>query len=131
MEMTDISERKDIDLIVDIFYHRLLNDEEMRPLFSKVLEQGLDHHLPIIGDFWESILLGNIVYKGNAMEKHLQLHQKTPLLPKHFIRWIDHWQNTIDANFEGPVAKEAKRRAGMIAQLMQYKVQQLENGRFK
>jgi len=119
--MKDISNRQDIEFLVSTFYEQLLIDEVMRPFFADL---DLEHHLPIICDFWESILLGNIVYRSNAMEKHMQLNDRRSLEKKHFISWIDHWQKAIDTHFAGPMAKQAKRRAGMIAQLMEHKVNQ-------
>ncbi|MEM1219646.1 MAG: group III truncated hemoglobin [Bacteroidota bacterium] len=119
--MKDISNRQDIEFLVSTFYEQLLLDELMHPFFE---ELDLDHHLPVICDFWESILLGNIVYRSNAMEKHLQLNESRPIRKEHFISWIDHWQKTVDTHFRGSTAKEAKRRAGMVAKLMEYKINQ-------
>jgi hemoglobin len=41
---------------------------------------------------------------------------------KHFDRWIQHFNTTIDEFFSGPKAEEAKTRAGQIAKTFQFKL---------
>ena len=65
---------------------------------------------PLVYDFWESVLLGNAVYRGNAIEKHIELHQKQKLSSEHFERWLSLWQSTVNSNFEGPTATKAIER---------------------
>jgi hemoglobin len=81
-----------------------------------------DHHIPLITDFWESILLDNPVYKKNAMEVHYRLNKIYPLEKKHFDAWLSLFYSSIDSGFSGPRAVLAKKRAKDIATLMQYKI---------
>ena len=76
-------------------------------------------------DFWESILLGSMTYKGNPMLKHLALNQKAPLENRHFERWLSLWEKTLNTHFKGSKATDALKRATQIAHLMQFKIQQL------
>ncbi|MBR9859413.1 group III truncated hemoglobin [bacterium] len=120
--MKDISERKDIETLVDEFYKKVIPDPEIGYIFTEVEPLDWEKHIPIMYNFWESILLGNPVYKGNPMTKHIQLNKKEPLTAEHFQRWLYLWEETIHANFEGPKADEAVARAKHIAALMRHKI---------
>ena len=52
----DITNRPDIDRLMNAFYSRALTDETIGYIFTDVAKLDLEHHLPIIGDFWESLL---------------------------------------------------------------------------
>jgi hemoglobin len=125
----DIESRADVTQFVDAFYHKLLEDPLVKHFFLEIMEAPLSEHLPIIYDFWESVLfrLGN--YQRNTMEKHLELHQLSPLRKEHFDRWLALFFETIDQLFEGKRAEDAKARARSIAIIMKLKIDQLEKWR--
>lgn len=118
----DLTSRTDIEQLVAKFYKRAIADEEIGHFFTKVIVLDLEHHLPVIVNFWESVLLGNPVYRGNPMIKHLQLDDLSPLEPAHFRRWLALWSATVRENFSGVTADLAIRRATDIARLMEHKV---------
>src|SRR5688500_12980616 len=118
----DITTRDDISLFLRSFYEKVMHDETIGIIFTDVVKMDWDHHIPLIADFWETILLDNPVYKKNAMEVHYQLNEKFPLLPKHFAAWLQIFTETIDSMFEGAITELAKKRAAGIAGLMQFKM---------
>lgn len=120
--MVDIQSRKDIVELVDQFYQQILSDDLIGVFFNEIVKLDVDKHMPIMYDFWETTLLGNITYKGNAMLKHIQLNRMKAIEEKHFARWIHLWENTINNNFEGEKASLAIKRATQIAELMKYKI---------
>ena len=120
--MRDIENRQDIELIVNLFYRKLLIDPVVGHFFTKVIHLSIEVHLPVIVSFWETILLGTISYKGNPMIKHLELNRLSPLARNHFDQWLQLWEETIHENFNGPKSEEAVTRAKAIAELMQYKI---------
>lgn len=122
--MEDIRNRSDIDTLVKTFYSKVLNDDLIGFLFTDVARLNLEHHLPIIADFWEMVLLGSPTYQKNPIPVHLALNSKSPLLPEHFARWLQLWQQTVDELFIGNVAEQAKIRAMSIATVMQTKIWQ-------
>jgi len=77
------------------------------------------HHLPAIGDFWEKVLFNTAVYNGRAMEVHRRLHRREPLTAAHFSRWVQLWDDAVDARHDGPVAELAKAQAARIAVAIQ------------
>ena len=124
----DIQTRADIERFVRKFYDLLLADETLSYIFTDVAKIDLQSHLIRISDFWEGILLNPPAYRRNAMQPHLQLNKKTPLLPKHFERLLTNVETSIDAFFAGDKAHHAKNRARSIAMVMQVKLAQMEHG---
>lgn len=124
----DIIDRKDIDLLVNIFYQKLLKDNSINYIFTDVVKIDIKTHIPVIADFWESILFHTNIYNNNPMKIHIDIHNKTPLLKSHFDTWLSYFNSTIDELFEGQVASQAKERALSIATVMQIKIAQQKVG---
>ena len=119
--MRDIANRQDIDALMVDFYNQAMADEVIGYIFTDVAKLDLDHHLPIIGDFWETMLFrsGNYAKHGrNPLQVHGLLNGKSPLLPEHFERWLEIFTRTVDDSFAGPRADFIKMRASMIANRM-------------
>ena len=126
MVIKDISSRADIQLLVDQFYQRVIADPTIGIIFTEVIPMNWQHHIPLIVDFWETILLDNPLYKNNAMEKHFEVNQKFPLKKEHFEAWLALFNITLNENFAGPVTELAKKRAASIAGLIQFKINLLK-----
>ena len=122
----DITDRADIELLMNTFYGRLLADENINYIFTDVAKIDMKTHMPILADFWESVLLNKNVYHNNAMKIHMELNDKTPLTKTHFDIWLQHFNTTVDELFEGDVALLAKQRAKSVATLMQIKIVQIK-----
>lgn len=120
-EKADIENRIDVKTFVDRFYGNVNVDPLLAPIFAHV---DWSQHLPIMYNFWSSILLGDQSYNGNPLQHHLKL----PIDASHFNRWLDLFTQTIDEHFTGPKAEEAKMRAGAIAGIFLVKINQLKNG---
>ncbi len=118
----DIHSREDIELLVNSFYQKVQQDSLIGYIFTEVAKVNWEHHLPKMYDFWETILLGQKGFKGNPMEVHFKLHQKHPLVEKHFERWKNIFYTTVDENFEGELAEQTKQKASSIADLMFFKI---------
>ena len=118
----DIQNRNDIRTLIDNFYSKVIVDPVIGYFFNDVAKVNWEHHLPIMYDFWESILFQATNYKGNPMIAHVNLHKKSPLSPEHFARWQSLFLATVDEYFQGEVAERAKQRARSIAVMIQVKV---------
>ena len=121
----DITSREDLFLLVKVFYEKLLADNSISYLFTDIAKINLDHHLPVLVDFWDSILFQSDTYRKNAMQPHMVLHQQSPLQKHHFETWLRYFKETVDELFEGEKAFLAKERATSIAAVMQIKISQL------
>ena len=111
----DINHRADVQMLVDRFYDKVKSDPLLGPVFSHV---DWPNHLPIIYDFWSSMLLGDQTYRGNPLQKHLPLAINT----NHFNRWLVLFKETVDEHFDGEKAEEVKMRAQSIAGIFQLKM---------
>lgn len=123
----DIRFREDIAQVVEAFYQSAIQDVEIGYIFTDVAKLNLETHIPVICDFWETVLLGNVIYRGSVVYKHISLHRKSPLLPEHFEKWLSIWRTTVDELFEGDKAEEMKRRAFMMAEMMKHKINYFDN----
>ncbi len=72
----DITDRKDIGVLMNTFYERLLKDDSINYIFTDVAKIDIKTHIPVIADFWESILLNSNVYNNNPMKIHLDLNNR-------------------------------------------------------
>jgi len=126
----DIKTANDINALVHHFYNRALTDSIIGSFFTKAVQLNWEIHIPLICQFWQSILLSTAQYKGRPIDKHIQLHKTMPIKPIHFKQWLKLWQLSIDQLFSGPIAEQAKQRAHQIADLMQFKIQQTDSQNF-
>ena len=116
--MDDIETRTDIDQVLRTFYLAAFEDEHLGPIFTDVAHMNLEAHLPVIGAFWEKVLLHVDGYRGNAMRVHQELNRRSALTPERFERWLTMWNTAVDSLFAGPVATDAKAQAVRIAGAM-------------
>lgn len=123
----EITHREDIVLLVNSFYDMVKADTTIGHIFSDVANVNWDHHLPVMVDFWESVLLDGRSYSGNPMIKHITLNKQYRLSEEHFKAWLRLFDQTVDGLFTGSKADEAKARAVQIAQLMQHKIKVSES----
>ena len=111
----DISSRDDIVSLLNEFYTKAQKDEIIGDKFTHL---NMAQHTQIIADFWDGILFGTNNYSGDPFGEHLDLK----LVAIDFERWISLFNQTIDNNYSGPIADEAKHRAKTIAQVFQHKL---------
>lgn len=119
-----IQNRKDIQLLVDSFYDKVNHDPLLSPVFNEKAAVNWEKHLPIMYDFWSTMLLGDKSYRGNPFMKHIPL----PINKVHFERWMQLFLETVDQHFTGEVAEEAKARARSIAGVFQFKLEHIHAG---
>jgi len=116
--MADFASRDDVEEVVIAFYRTAFADPLLGPIFVDVAKLDLERHLPIMCDFWETVLFRTGSYRRNALQVHLALHERSPLGEAHFARWTELWAGTVDARFAGPLAEHAKVQAERIAGAM-------------
>jgi hemoglobin len=120
----EIENRDDLFLLVERFYKKLLNDPSISYLFTDIAKINLEHHLPILVDFWDMVLFGSDTYRKNAMQPHMKINQLSAFKKEHFVIWLGYFNQTVDELFKGEVAEMAKQRAASVATMMQVKFAQ-------
>ncbi|BBY08266.1 group III truncated hemoglobin [Mycobacterium noviomagense] len=116
--VVDLASRADVEALLRRFYRRVLNDDVLGDPFTELRARGLDSHIPVMCDFWETVLFRAGRYRGSALNAHRPVHCRTLLSAHHFVRWLTTWNNTVDQTYCGPVAEAAKVQAARIAWAM-------------
>jgi hemoglobin len=119
--MKDIIELEDVKTFVDGFYLKIQKDELLGPIFASRIADWTPH-LEKMYRFWSSILLGTGDYRGAPFPKHLGLG----IGERHFKRWLQLFEENMNALFSGKNADEAINRSKTIAQIFSYKIDLLE-----
>jgi len=112
MMNADIKNLEDIRLFVDGFYHKVAQDELIGPVFAGAIEDWTPH-LEKMYQFWNAALFGVPGFRGNPFAKHAPLQ----INAAHFDRWLSLFNETINENFEGEMAEDAKNRAVLMAEM--------------
>ena len=115
MDKHDINSRNDIIALVDSFYDKVKSNALLGPVFSHV---DWPRHLPVMYNFWSSMLLGEMSYRGNPLQSHLPL----PIDSTHFNQWLELFEQTLDEHFSGEKTEETRTRARAIAGVFQHKM---------
>lgn len=121
--MKKLESREDIELLVNSFYAKVIKDETIAFFFNDVAKVNWDHHLPKMYSFWETILFGQMSYKGNPMAVHFPVNEVAAMEKKHFEQWLKLWKETILENFHGENASMAITKSENIAKLMSFKME--------
>ncbi|QEM09009.1 group III truncated hemoglobin [Mucilaginibacter rubeus] len=122
--MNDIEDITSIKLMVDEFYSRVRLDGLLGPVFAGVIKDDWQPHLDKMYAFWNAALFGVPGFKGNPFARHAPL----PIGNAHFDRWLELFTQTVDAHFAGPMADDAKNRAGLMAAMFMSKLANMKGG---
>lgn len=109
--------------MVDTFYDKINKDDLLGPIFNDFAKVSWTKHLDIMYNFWGSMIFKEASYSGKPFDKHLPL----PIETKHFDRWLNIFNENMDAQFEGENADMFKERAKSIGLIFDYKIKTLKN----
>ena len=118
----DIENRQDVEQLIDTFYDKVRRDDVIGFIFNDVAKVNWEKHLPVMYDFWESVIFLTNKYVGNPMGVHIQLNERVKFTREHFHRWVQLFTGTVDALFEGKKADITKEKAFSIATIMETKI---------
>lgn len=114
----DVSNREDIDSVINAFYAKVQQDEIISSYFSEVISVDWSIHLNKMAGFWENVLFFTGDYEGNPLDTHRHIHQKRPTNSQHFDRWKELFYETLDELFEGENVSKMKEHTDAIAAVM-------------
>lgn len=115
--------REDIELLVNTFYDKIKKDEIIGFFFNDIAKVNWNEHLPKMYQFWETLLFGQVSYKGNPMAAHFPINEIKAMEKHHFDHWLKVWTATVEELFTGTKAEMAIYKAQNISQLMAYKME--------
>lgn len=118
----DIETREELEEFLRAFYKNAFADELIGRFFTEVVPLDLKTHIPVIANFWESIVFNKPSYRKNVMEVHKHIHDLSKIQKPHLDRWVKIFTETLNGNFEGPKTELMKQRARSIATLMDIKL---------
>lgn len=120
--MDDLRDKEDVAGLIRSFYEKATVDPVIGHFFTTVVQLNWEKHIPLITNFWYTLLFGGGSYSGNPMDAHIKLNQLSKIEKVHFDTWVKLWTETVTENFAGPKADEAVLRADSIAQIMSLKL---------
>ncbi|RIV30375.1 group III truncated hemoglobin [Flagellimonas lutimaris] len=121
----EIISLEEVKLLVDFFYGKVRKDPLLADIFNEVIQDNWPNHLEKMYRFWQTVLLKEHTYQGSPFAPHAKL----PVDAKHFDRWKQLFFETIDENFSGDKAAEAKFRATKMAEMFQLKIEYFQNNK--
>ncbi len=121
--MKTLETREDIELLVNTFYDKIKKDEIIGFFFNDIAKVNWNEHLPKMYQFWETLLFGQVSYKGNPMAAHFPINEIKAMEKHHFEHWLKVWTATVEELFTGTKAEMAIYKAQNISQLMAYKME--------
>ncbi len=122
----DIETRTDIELLVNLFYERILADRQIGYLFQRIVEANEGLRLQTMYDFFENIILFTGRYEGHPMNLHQLRHAPTPLTAPDFDHCNELFVWSVDSLFMGKNASLAKQRASKISGIIQTEISNLK-----
>lgn len=117
-ERKEIATIDEIKQLVNLFYDKVRKDPLLADIFNGIIKDNWPAHLEKMYRFWQTVLLQEHTYQGSPFAPHAQL----PVNADHFDRWKHLFFETIDENFSGEKAEEAKFRATKMAEMFQLKI---------
>ena len=109
-----------IEKLVTHFYNRIQEDALLGPIFNDIAQVDWIHHIPLLCQFWNSIMLKTNEYKGSAYAKHLMLAKKADIKEIHFTHWLVLFQEEARKHLPAQSAEEIIKRAALIAESLKY-----------
>ena len=117
MELATTINRENIEIMVNIFYQKVLKDEVVGPFFIAKLGDDMKNdywqpHIELLVNFWSSMILHDASYDGNPMRPHFYLGELTHDV---FKQWLKLFAETVDGIYIPKLGAEFKERGENIA----------------
>ncbi|HMU97602.1 MAG TPA: group III truncated hemoglobin [Chitinophagales bacterium] len=123
IKMPDIKDINDIETIILDFYEKVKVDKLLRPFFFGEKPTKWEKHIPLMISFWENVLFYSGNYEGDPLLIHRKINKIKATETKHFERWNNLFDETVNAHFKGANAEKMKQHAQAIAEIMLSKIE--------
>lgn len=105
-----------IEKLVIHFYQKIQVDKMLGPIFNEVAHVNWDEHIPLLCQFWNSIMLKTNEYHGNAYQKHVTFKKLIPIQEEYFGHWLNLFQTEAINHLPKQAAEEIIDKATLIAE---------------
>ncbi len=110
--LPDIQTARDVQALVDAFYHKANQDDLLAPAFRAAAHVYWPRHLTSFYEFWSTELLSpHPTITPRPVPAHLALPRSTP----HHNRWVQLFDAAVEERFAGQRAGHAKSVARQVA----------------
>ena len=110
--LPDIQSARDVQALVDAFYHKANHDELLAPAFRAAAHVYWPRHLTSFYEFWASELLTGV---ATATPRMVPTHLALPRSAPHHNRWVQLFDAAVEERFAGRRAGRAKSVARQVA----------------
>ena len=99
----------EIEMLIDTFYEKVLEHEELSYFFSEAV-MNWEFHKQMFIKYWSKQILFTDSYEGSPLNRHIEVDHRfgRSFTKYHFEEWTRLWVETIDILFEGDKAELAK-----------------------
>lgn len=112
--------KEHIRCLVNHFYQKVQQDELLGPVFNKVVRVNWDEHIPLLCQFWNSVMLKTNEYHGNAYQKHVELKKLTTLNEEQVQRWLFLFNQEAINHLPNEAAHAIISKAALIAESLKF-----------
>ena len=87
----------EIEMLIDTFYEKVLEHEELSYFFSEAV-MNWEFHKQMFIKYWSKQILFTDSYEGSPLHRHIEVDQKfgRSFTKYHFEEWARLWVETID-----------------------------------
>ena len=110
--LPDIQSARDVQALVDAFYHKANHDELLAPAFRAAAHVYWPRHLTSFYEFWAQELLSALPV---ATPRSVPAHLALPRSSKYQARWVQLFDAAVEERFTGRRAGRAKSVARQVA----------------
>ncbi len=123
----DILGEEEITNVVHTFYDRVAVDEKLGPIFNDVVKIDWSTHLPVMVQFWRTIVFGDGGYQGNPLMAHMKWASDVRMDENKFQHWLALFHQTIDDLYAGPYAEMMKLRSANMATMLPRRIKEFQD----
>lgn len=116
--LPDLRGVEEVEELVRAFYRAAAVDRVLGPVFEAAAVDWAEH-IPKLVAFWSWQLFGIRGYEGHPLRAHEPLQARTPFEDRHYERWLELFEETLDERFSGEVTELARGRARRMAAALQ------------
>lgn len=111
--LPDIQTTRDVQALVDAFYHKAKHDDLLAPTFQATAHVYWPRHLTSLYEFWNAELL--VGGAPATLPRPVPMHLAMPRSVPYQHRWVQLFDAAVEERFAGRRAGKAKSVARQVA----------------